>query len=67
MVSNFGPKISLLYLPSQIATAAIHMAIKSLLGPSAGSTDTLAEFELASFIGENAKIIGYYNDSSESI
>ena len=66
MVSNFGPKISLLYLPSQIATAAIHMAIKSLFGPS-GNTDTLAEFELASFIGENAKIIGYYNDSSESI
>merc|ERR1711865_261670 len=28
MVSNFGPKISLLYLPSQIASAAIHMAIK---------------------------------------
>lgn len=42
------------------------MAIKSFFG-SPESADKVTESELASFIDENSKIIGYYNEGSEAI
>lgn len=66
MVSNFGPKASILYLPSQIASAAVQMAMKKFFTrPDHGTA--LSEEELATFIGENSKIVGYSSESTESV
>lgn len=36
MVSNLGPRISLLYLPSQVASAAIHIGFNSFFRAKSG-------------------------------
>jgi hypothetical protein len=66
MVSNLGPKISLLYLPSQVAAAAIQMAMQSFVG-FGKHVEKLEINVMKAFLEENSRILGYTKESQDGI
>ena len=53
---KLGPKANLVYLPSQVATVALHLAMKQLYKQ---------DFECMALLRESAKIQGYGTDDWE--
>ena len=56
MLQQLGPKVNLVYLPSQVAAVAMHLAMKQLL---------IQDFECLAVLRESAKIQGYGTDDWE--
>ena len=66
MVKNFGPKISLVYLPSQVAAAATQMAMQSLIG--FGKHGDKLEVDVAkALMEESLRILGFSKESEAGI
>lgn len=64
MVSNLGPKVSLLYLPSQVASAAIQMAMQSFISQNVEKPD---DNVMEAFLEESARILGYTKESQSGV
>lgn len=56
ILMKLGPKANLVYLPSQVATVALHLAMKQLYKQ---------DFECMAMLRESAKIQGYGTDDWE--
>ena len=66
MVKNLGPKISLVYLPSQVASAATQMAMQSFVG-FGKHVEKLEINVTKALMEENLRILGYTKESEDGI
>ena len=57
ILKELGPKVNLLYLPSQVATVSLQLAMKQLL---------MKDFDYSAVLEESARIQGYDADGWEA-